>query len=78
MRRSESIIPLEEGFSSRGNIDANQFKRFSFKLPTIKSVKQVRFHLTTISGNSFMYVSKKSEDKLEDYEYVVREVATFT
>lgn len=33
--------------------------------------------MTTISGNSFMYVSTKTEEKLEDYDVVVKEIANF-
>lgn len=41
------------------------------------NIKEVRFHLTTISGSCLMLVSTRLLTSLQDFEVVVKEVAAF-
>jgi hypothetical protein len=58
MKESSLLQDMFEGFPSRAFVSKDSYSKFIFSMVSLVNVKEVRFYLTTLSGECTMHVSE--------------------
>lgn len=67
MRQRLEAVRLRESFPFRSRISSGEVQIFNFTLAKFQEAKEVRFHMTIISGEVYMIVSTNPEEDLQKY-----------